>query len=77
MRAKSLQSCLTLCDPMNCSPPGSSVHGILKARIQVWVAFPFIRIVPTQGLNPGLLHCRQILYRLCYQENPHLEATTG
>ena len=31
--AKSLQSCLTLCDPMDCSPPGSSVHGILQARV--------------------------------------------
>ena len=31
--AKSLQSCLTLCDPMDCSPPGSSVHGILQAKI--------------------------------------------
>ena len=30
---KSLQSCLTLCDPMDCSPPGSSVHGILQAKI--------------------------------------------
>ena len=38
MRAKSLQSCLTLCDPMGCSPPGSSVHGILQARILEWVA---------------------------------------
>ena len=34
------QSCLTLCDLMNCSPPGSSVHGILQARIQEWVAMP-------------------------------------
>ena len=34
--AKSLQSHLTLCDPMDCSPPGSSVHGILQARIQEW-----------------------------------------
>ena len=33
MRAKSFQSCLTLCDPMDCSPLGSSVHGILQARI--------------------------------------------
>ena len=32
------QSCLTLCDPIDCSPPGSSVHGILQARILVWVA---------------------------------------
>ena len=34
----SAQSCPTLCDPMNCSPPGSSVHGILQARILEWVA---------------------------------------
>ena len=32
------QSCLTLCDPVDCSPPGSSVHGILQARILKWVA---------------------------------------
>ena len=35
--------CLTLCDPMDCSPPGSSVHGILQARILAWVAIPFSR----------------------------------
>ena len=35
--------CLTLCDPVNCSPPGSSVHGILQAGIWEWVAFPFFR----------------------------------
>ena len=37
------QSCLTLCDPTDCSPPGSSVHGILQARILQWVAVPFSR----------------------------------
>ena len=37
---KSLQSCLTLCNPMDCSPPGSSVHGILQARTLEWVPFP-------------------------------------
>ena len=37
------QSCLTLSDPMDCSPPGSSVHGILQARILEWVAMPFFR----------------------------------
>ena len=37
------QSCLTLCDPMGCSPPGSSVHGILQARILEWVAIFFSR----------------------------------
>ena len=40
---KLLQLCLTLCDPMGCSPPGSSVHGILQARIPEWVAIPFSR----------------------------------
>ena len=35
------QSSLTLCDPMNCSPSGSSVHGILQAKILEWVAIPF------------------------------------
>ena len=38
------QSCLTLCDPMNCSPPDSSVRGILQARILEWVAIPFSRV---------------------------------
>ena len=41
--AKSLQSCPTLCDPMDCNPPGSSVHGILHARILEWVAKPSSR----------------------------------
>ena len=41
--AQSLQSCLTLCDPMDCSPPGSSVHGICQARILVWAAMPSFR----------------------------------
>ena len=35
--------CLTLCDPMDSSPPGSSVHGILQARMLEWVAIPFFR----------------------------------
>ena len=48
--------------PMDCSLPSSSVHGILQARILEWVAIPFSR-----GSNPGLLHCRQILYHLSHQ----------
>ena len=40
-RAKSLQSCSTLCDAMDCSQPGSSVHGILQARILEWVTISF------------------------------------
>ena len=35
------QLCPTLCEPMDCSPPGFSVHGILQARILEWVAIPF------------------------------------
>ena len=55
------QSCLTLCNPMECSPPVSSVHGILQARILEWVAIPFLgwedsQPVPTMGLNPDLLN---------------------
>ena len=40
--AKSLQSCPTLSDPMDCSPPGSSIHGIFQARVLEWgaIAFP-------------------------------------
>ena len=43
VHAKSLQSCLTVCDPMDCSLPGSSVHGILQARILKWFALPSLR----------------------------------
>ena len=43
MCAQSLQSCPTLCNPMDCSPPGSSVHGILQARVLEWAAVPSSR----------------------------------
>ena len=43
MRAKLLQSCLTFCDPIGCSLPGSSIHGILQARILEWFAMPSSR----------------------------------
>ena len=45
------QSCLILCHPMDCSLPGSSVHGILQARILEWVAISYQRIFLTQGLK--------------------------
>ena len=48
--AKSLQSCPTLCDPMDCSPPGSSVHGTLQTRTLEWVAIP----PPGDLSNPGI-----------------------
>ena len=110
--AKSYQSCPTLCNPMDCSLPGSSIHGILQARVlecvamtyllkdykvhnvcvshsvvsdSFWLFCPWIspgkntgvgchsllyEIFPTQGLNPSLLNCRQILYHLSHQGSP-------
>ena len=53
-----------------CSPPGSSIHWILQARTLEWAQALFQGIVPTQGSNPGLLHCRQILYHLTHQGSP-------
>ena len=65
------QSCLTLCVPMDCSPPGSSVHGILQARILEWGCRALLQgIFPTQRLNPGLPHCRKIIYHLSHQGSP-------
>ena len=65
------QLCLILCNTMDYSPPGSSVHGILQARLLEWVAIPFSRgIFLTQRSNLGILHCRPILYQLNYQGSP-------
>ena len=50
--AKLLQSCLTLSDPMDCSLPGSSVHGIFQARIVEWVAISFSRDLPDPRIEP-------------------------
>ena len=60
VKVKVAQSCLTLCHP----------HGILQARILEWVTFPFSRGLPIQGSNPGLLHCRWILYQLSHHGSP-------
>ena len=62
------QLCPTLCDPADCSPPGSSVHGFLQARILEWVAISFSRgSSQPRDWKPGLPHCRQILYLLSHQ----------
>ena len=97
------QWCLTPSDPMDCSPPGSSVHGIFQARVLEWVAIVFAqscpvlclpmdcspwnylrqnpgvgsrsllqRIFPTQKSNPGLPHCRLILYQLSHKGSPRI-----
>ena len=57
------QSCLTLCNPMERSPPGSSVHRDSPGKNTGVGCYVLLQgIFPTQGLNPGLLHCRWILY---------------
>ena len=50
--AKSHESCPTLCDPIDGSPTGSSVRGILQARILEWVAISFCRYLPNPGIKP-------------------------
>ena len=66
------QLCLTLCDPMDCSPPGSSVQGDPPGKNTAVGCHAFLqRIFPAQGSNSGLLHFRQILYHLSHQEIPN------
>ena len=63
-----VQSCSTLCNPVDCSPPGPSVHGVSKARILEWVAIPVSRgSSRPRDRTRGLLNCRQILYCLNHQ----------
>ena len=54
----------TLCDPTDCSLPGSSVHGIFQARVLEWVPLP----PPEDRPNPGIEHRRQTLHRLSHQK---------
>ena len=62
------QSCPTLCDPMDWSPPGSSVPGDSPGKnIGVGCHALLQGIFPTQGSNPGFPHCRRILYHLSHQ----------
>ena len=68
------KSCLTPCNLMACSPPGSSVHGILQARILEWIATSFHRGF-SQPRDGTRLSCvsfigRQILYHLCHPGSP-------
>ena len=65
------QSCPTVCNPVDCSPPGSSVHGDFPGKnTGVGCHALLQRIFPTQRSNPGLLHCRRILYHLSHQGSP-------
>ena len=65
------QSCLTLCDTMDCSPPGSSVHGDSPGKNTGVGCHAFLQgIFPTQRSNTGLPHCRWILYHLSHKGSP-------
>ena len=67
------QSCPILCDPMDCSPPGSSVHGdSLGKNIGMGCHAVLQGNFPTQGWNPGLPNCRRILYHLSHQGSPRI-----
>ena len=67
MKVLVTQSCLTLCYPMDCSLPGSSVYGILQVRTRVDCHSLLQGISQIQRSTLGLLHCRQILYWLNHQ----------
>ena len=70
------QSCLTLCHPLGCSQLGSSVHGDSPGKNTGVNCHALLqRIFPTQGLNPGLWHCRQTLYHLNHQGSPRILPT--
>ena len=69
----SVLSCPTLCDPIDCILPGSSVHGILQARILEWVAVPFSR-GSSQHRDQTWISCmgRHILYHQRHLESPKI-----
>ena len=66
------QLCPILCDPMDYSQPGSSIHGDSPGKNTSGLPCPHPGIVPTQGSNPSLPHCRQILYCLSHQGSPRI-----
>ena len=67
------QSCPTLCDTTDCSPPGSSVHEDSPGKNTGVGGRALLQgIFPTQGSNPGLPYCRQILYYLSHQGSPRI-----
>ena len=70
------QSCPTICDPMDYSPPGFSVHGILQARILEWVAISFSKR-PSRPRDQTRVSCigRQILYHWATRESPRASYT--
>ena len=65
------QSCLTLCNPIDCGRPGSSVRGDFQGKNTRVCCHALLQgIFLTQGLNPGLSNCKKILYHLSHQGSP-------
>ena len=78
--AKSLQSCPTLCDPRDDSPPGSSVPGVLQARMLEWVAISFSNVVPSNShfhLHSSLSQWVWMHRWSCEPLQPHLSMQTS
>ena len=63
--------CVTVCNPMDCSPPGSSVHGIFQARIVEWVAFPSSGDLPDAGINPTSSELAGRFFTMNHQGRPY------
>ena len=63
------QSCPTLSDPMDCSPPGSSIHGICQARVLEWGAIAFSR----EHVHVGLILCKEMCMSALENKNKPLE----
>ena len=72
--AKSHQSCLTLCDPIDGSPPGSSVPGILQARTVEWVAISFFRCMKVKSESESLSRVQLLAtpWTAAYQAPPSM-----
>ena len=69
------QLCLTLCDPTGCSPPDSSLHGILQARILEWVPCPPPRDLPHPGIEPTSPALAGGFFTLSHQGSPYVMCT--
>ena len=74
------QACPTLCNSMDCRPPGSSVHGILQERILEWVAIPFSRGSSIPGIQPSspelqILYCLNHQGSLVHETPPNVKVT--
>ena len=72
VKMKSLSRDWLLMTPWTVAYQAPPSMGFSRQEYWSWLPFPFLGIFPTQGSNPGLLHCRQMLYRLSHQGSPRL-----